>query len=237
MQEELYQAAAQYVRSYLLRTAQIGDPKRGEQRATARYWHTLNVYQTVGTILDSEGADERTCQICRLGALFHDIDVYTVSHSDHGIRGAETATRYLRKNDYAPDVIELVARAVHDHNYDFDDERSTAAQVNEMIQTMPRTSLMVLDADVLDKIGVSNIVTALIQVGRADKSAHEAALELTDGWPLERARAWRDFLTTETGRKLGDQRFDFYQQFLAQISTEMVIRDPFEATALAMAHI
>jgi len=237
MQDSPYQAVAQYVRTYLLRSAQIGDPKRGEQRATARYWHTLNVYRTVGTILDGEGADERTRKICSLGALFHDVDVYSVSHSDHGIRGAETATRFLRKNGYPQDVIELVAHAVRDHNYDFDDERSIAAQVNEMRRTMPPTSLMVLDADVLDKIGVSNILTAVIQVGRADKSAREATLELTDGWPIERARVWRDFLTTTTGQQLGDQRFAFYEQFIAQIDTEIVMHDPFEATAIALARV
>ena len=237
MEEQAYQAVAQYVRTYLLRTAQTGDPKRGEQRATARYWHTLNVYRTVDTILDGEGADEQTRQICKLGALFHDIDVYSVSHSDHGIRGAETATRYLRKNAYPQDMITLVAQAVRDHNYDFDDERAIDSQVAEMRRTMPPTSLMVLDADILDKIGVSNILTALIQVGRADRAAHEASIELTDGWPIERARVWRDFLTTRTGHQLGEQRFAFYEQFITQIDLEMVLHDPFEAGALALASV
>ena len=237
VQDSPYQAVAQYVRTYLLRTAQIGDPKRGEQRATTRYWHTLNVFRTVGIILDGEKADERTRQICMLGALLHDVDVYSVSHSDHGIRGAETATRFLRKQGYSQDVIDLVARAVHDHNYDFDDDQSIAAQVAEMRRTMPPTSLMVLDADVLDKIGVSNILNAVLQVGRADKSVHEATLELTDGWPIERARVWRDFLTTPTGQRLGRERFAFYEQFVAQIETEIVMRDPFEASAVALASV
>ncbi len=228
-----YQPIADYVRAYLLRTARSGDPNNGERRATARYWHTLNVYRNVELILRAEEADESTRQICEIAALFHDVDSYTVSHSDHGIRGAETAKRFLTKAGYPSPFAEAVARAVRDHNYDFDDDRPANEQVAQILKTLPTPSLIVLDADLLDKIGVSNIMAALIQMGRTDKYAYEAAQELTGGWPLERARFWRDMLCTTTGRELGRQRFSFYQQFLDEVNAEIVMHDLFGAVAVA----
>jgi hypothetical protein len=105
--------------------------------------------------------------------------------------------------------------------------------VADMLATLSGSSRMVIDADILDKIGVSNIMAALMPMGRADKQAYEAARELTEGWPLERARFWYDLLTTKTGRTLGAQRFGFYQQFLAQIKDEIVTADPFAQMAAA----
>jgi len=231
MSNTTYQPIADYVRAYLLRTAKSGDPRYGERRATARYWHTLNVLRNVELILDGEGSDATIRQICEIGALFHDVDSYTVAHSDHGIRGAETATRFLTKAGYAPEIVSAVGRAVRDHNYDFDDDRPAAEQVAEMMKTLPHASLIVLDADLLDKIGVSNIMAAMIQMGRTDKHAYEAAQELTEGWPLERAHFWHDLLTTKTGREMGRQRFAFYQSFLEQVKGEIVMRDPFAVVA------
>ena len=228
-----YQPIADYVRAYLLRTATAGDPRNGERRATARYWHTLNVVHNLDLILTGEQAGPATRQVCELGALFHDIDSYTVRHADHAVRGAETATRYLTKAGYPAELVKSVARVVRDHDHDWDDEQPAAEQVADMLVTLSDASRMVIDADILDKIGVSNIMAALMPMGRADKYAYEAAREMTEGWPLERARFWYDLLTTKTGRGLGAQRFGFYQQFLAQIKDEIVTVDLFAQVAAA----
>jgi hypothetical protein len=222
-----YQPIAEYIRAYLLRSAQTGDPRNGQRRATARYWHSLNVYSNVNQILTGENASAEERQIGEIAALFHDIDIYTVAHSDHAMRGAETASRFLIKAGYRRELVAEIARAIRDHDHDFDDEQPAADQVADMLANLPHTSLMVIDADLLDKIGVSNIMAALMPMGRTDKQANEAARELTNGWPLERARFWHDLLTTKTGRAMGDQRFTFYEQFLAQIENEIVMTDPF----------
>lgn len=227
MPTSAYQPIADYLRAYLLRTAVAGDPLSGEARAIARYWHTLNVYHNLDLILDGENANATTRQICEIAALFHDIDSYTVRHADHAMRGAETASRFLTKAGYPAELVKAVAQIVREHDHDWDDEQPASEQVTDMLGTLSLPSRMVIDADLLDKIGVSNIMAALIPMGRADKHAYEAARELTNGWPLERARFWYDLLTTKTGRTLGAQRFGFYQQFLAQIKDELVTVDPF----------
>lgn len=235
MLNSAYQPIADYVRTYLLHTATTGDPRNGERRATARYWHTLNVFHNLDLILIGEQADPATRQMCEIAALFHDVDSYTVRHADHAVRGAETATRYLTKAGYPAEFVKSVARIVRDHDHDWNDEQPAAEQVADMLATLSVSSRMVIDADILDKIGVSNIMAALMPMGRADKQAYEAARELTEGWPLERARFWYDLLTTKTGRTLGAQRFGFYQQFLAQIKDEIVTADPFAQVAAASA--
>lgn len=233
MLNSTYQPIAEHVRTYLLRTATAGDPRNGERRATARYWHTLNVLHNIDLILSGEQADPSTRQICEIGALFHDVDSYTVRHADHAMRGAETATRYLTKAGYPAELVKSVAQVVRDHDYDWDDEQPAVEQVTAMLAKLSNPSRMVIDADILDKIGVSNIMAALMPMGRADKHAYEAARELTEGWPLERARFWYDLLTTKTGRSLGAQRFGFYQQFLAQIKDEIMTADPFAQAVTA----
>ena len=232
-----YQPIAEYLRSYLLRSAQAGDPRNGQRRATARYWHSLNVYNNVSMILTGDKASPEARRIAEIAALFHDIDIYTVAHSDHAMRGAETATRFLIKAGYPRELVAEIAQTVRDHDHDFDDEQPAADQVADMLANLPHTSLVVIDADLLDKIGVSNIMAALMPMGRTDKQANEAARELTDGWPLERARFWHDLLTTKTGRAIGDQRFSFYQQFLAQLESEIVTTDPFAQLATTSAGV
>lgn len=222
---------ADYVKRYMLKHATAGDPVYGERRATARYWHTLSVYRNIDLILRGEAADSATRDICEIAALFHDVDSYSVEHAYHGYRGAETATKFLRKGGYEEPLIEQVAQAVRDHNYEFDDDRSPSEQVAEMIRTLPAYSLYVIDADILDKIGVSNLLAAVMPMGMSNKHAYEAARVLTT-WPYERARFWTDLLTTHTGKTMGAQRFAFFQQAVEQLETEIVMTDPFDELVL-----
>jgi hypothetical protein len=87
-----------------------------------------------------------------------------------------------------------------------------------------------MDADTLDKIGVSNILQAVLSMGAARRQLAESAKELTSGWPLQRAKLWKYLLTTRTGKALGEERFAFYETFLRQIETEIVMDDPFPAS-------
>jgi HD superfamily phosphodiesterase len=217
---------ADYVRRYMLKHASAGDPVYGERRATARYWHTLSVYRNLNEILLGEKADDATREVCEIAALFHDVDSYTVEHAYHGERGAETATNYLRKDGYDDGLIAQVAQVIRDHNYDFDDERPAAEQVTDIARTYSKASLYVLDADVLDKIGATNILAAVMPMGLNNKHAYEAAQTLGT-WPLERAQFWYDLLTTKTGRLMGAQRFGFFQQFIKQLEIEIAMSDPF----------
>ncbi len=233
MNDPRHQKIADYIRAYMLRHAVAGDPLSGARRATARFWHTLNVYHNLDQILTGEKADPEARDICQIAALFHDVDSYTVQHNYHAARGAETASHFLKKEGYPSALIERVAQTVRDHDHDFDDDIPAAEQVADIMATLPLTSRMVMDADLLDKIGVSNIMAAAMPMGRTEKQVYEAARELTSGWPLDRARFWHDLLTTPTGQAMGAQRFAFYKQFLEQLKLEIIMSDPFIEPVLA----
>src|SRR5262249_7171391 len=161
--------------------------------------------------------------ICEIAAFFHDIDHYTVQHEYHAIRGAETATRYLTKEGFDAEFIRRVAHAVREHNRDLDDNLPIPEQIQQIIEALSFEARMVMDADTLDKIGVSNILQAITSMTGCDKrQVSDVSIELTSGWPLQRAKLWKDMLTTETGKAMGEQRFAFYQSFLNQVESEIV---------------
>jgi len=222
------QKIASYVRKYIIRTAERHGLQNASFRANARWMHTLNVRQNVLTILDGEHASEEARDICEIAAFFHDIDHYTVQHEYHAIRGAETATHYLTKEGYDPDFVRRVAHAVREHNRDLDDDIPIPDQIRQIIEALSFEARMVMDADTLDKIGVSNILQAITSLGGTDKrQVAQTARELTAGWPLQRAKLWKEMLTTETGKAMGEQRFAFYQGFLNQVEAEIVMSDPY----------
>ncbi len=219
---------ATYVRAYLLRTATSFGHQNAVYRATARWTHTLNVVQNLKQILAGEGASPESGDICEVGALFHDIDHYTVQAEYHAMRGAETATHFLAKEGYDPDFIRRVDEVIRHHHQDLDDEIPVDIQLQHIIETLSPEARMVFDADTLDKVGVSNILQSVLSMGMAQKAeVAEAATQLTSGWPLQRAKLWKELLTTRTGKMLGEERFAFYEQFLKQVALEIAMQDPF----------
>jgi HD superfamily phosphodiesterase len=221
------QKIAFFVRSYIIRTAQSYGHQNASYRASARWMHSLNVHQNAKHILNGEAASEETRDICEIAALFHDIDHYTVQQEYHAARGAETATRFLLKEGYPKEFVTRVAAAIREHDRDLDDDIPVDEQVQEIINELSLESRIVMDADTLDKIGVSNILQAVLGMGTAKRLVSESARELTSGWPLQRAKLWKEMLTTHTGRVLGEERFAFYEQFLQQLELEIVMSDPY----------
>jgi HD superfamily phosphodiesterase len=221
------QKIANYVRSYLIRTAQSMGHQNALYRATARWTHTLNVCQNLERILDGENASPDARDICMVAALFHDIDHYTVQLEYHAARGAETAKNFLAKYGFDPEFTHRVIEVIREHHRDLDDDVSIAEQVQHIVDTLSIEARMVFDADTLDKIGASNIMQAVLLMGTTKRQLAEAGKELTSGWPLQRARLWKESLTTATGKKLGEERLDFYERFLAQVEQEIVMDDPY----------
>ncbi len=221
------QKMVNYVRNYLVRTAQSFGHQNALFRATARWTHTLNVLQNLNVILNGEQAAPESREVCEIAALFHDVDHYTVQVAYHAARGAETVMRYLAKEGYDPAFAKQVAETIRGHHRDLDDEIPVEEQVREIVETLTIETRMVMDADTLDKIGVSNILQAVLSMGAAKRQLGESAKELTSGWPLQRAKLWKQLLTTPTGKALGEERFSFYEAFLRQIESEIVMDDPF----------
>ncbi len=219
---------ALYVRNYIIRTAERHGHQNALFRANARWMHTLNVGHNLELILKGEKASEYSADVCRVAALFHDVDHYTVQQEYHAARGAETATRFLTKEGYDAEFIKLVATAIREHDRDLNDEIPVEDQVRKIVETLSLECRMLIDADTLDKIGANNILQAVTSLANTEKrQVSDIARELNSGWPLQRARLWKDMLSTPTGIAMGDQRFGFYQRFLQQIETEIVMVDPY----------
>src|SRR5262245_18950484 len=107
------QDIALYVRSYIMRTALNFGHQNAAARATARWMHTLNVVHNIQEIFDGEKVSEEAREMAEIAAFFHDIDHYTVQAEYHAARGAETVSRYLKKEGgRSPEYIAVVADAV-----------------------------------------------------------------------------------------------------------------------------
>ncbi|HLY28756.1 MAG TPA: HD domain-containing protein [Aggregatilineales bacterium] len=223
---------ASYVRSYIIRTAERHGHQNATFRANARWMHTLNVRHNLMAILKGEKTPPDVRDVCEVAAFFHDVDHYTVQLEYHAERGAETASRFLTKEGYAPEFVQRVAYIIREHNRDLEDDTPVEQQVQQIISLLNLEARMVMDADTLDKIGASNILQSVASMASSsNRPVAEAARELTSGWPLQRARLWKEMLTTATGQKMGAQRFAFYERFLKQIADEMVMDDPFPEIA------
>ncbi len=219
---------AQYVRSYLARTAVNYGHKNADYRADSRWMHTLNVRQNMATILDGEGASEESRDICEAAAFFHDVDHFTVDLPYHGVRGAETVKKYLTKEGFSAEFAARAAEAVRGHHFDLDDNIPIADQMRAIVAERSHEAQMLMDAETLDKIGASNILQSVMTLANINRPQMcEVARELTSGWPMQRALNWQATLVTPTGKVMGAQRLEFYEQFLKQVAAEIVINDPF----------
>lgn len=228
MMEEHRDKIAQYVRSYLLRTADLHGHKNADFRASARWTHTLNVVKNVNTICDQEGVSGYSRAVAEIAAFFHDVDHYTVQPEYHAVRGAETAARYLNKEGFPAEMVEAVAAAVRNHQLDLDDDIEVEELVNEIRSSRDMESRILIDADILDKLGATNILQSMLSMCRQQAKLVDTARELTTGWPLQRAYLWKQLLTTPTGQQLGEQRYAFHQEFLTQLEQEFVLHDPYQ---------
>lgn len=229
---EQRQKMALYVRSYILRSAENFGHHHADSRASARWTHTLNVVKNADLIMNGEvvGDDLRTA--VEVAALFHDIDHYTVQLMYHAARGAETARHWLNKEGYDPDFVKRVEVMIRNHHTDLDDDIPVEEQIAEIVSTLNYETRVLMDADTLDKIGVNNILQSVMTMTQNGQRLADIAQELASGWPLQRASLWRQLLTTKTGQALGEERYQFYEAFLQQISTEIAFVDPFPSLTM-----
>ena len=225
--DEQRQKMALYVRSYILRSAENFGHRNAAHRASARWTHTLNVVKNANLIMNGEVVGDDVRSVVEVAALFHDIDHYTVQLMYHAARGAETATRWLTKEGYDPAFIKRVSMVIRNHHTDLDDDVPVEEQIAEIVSTLNYETRVVMDADTLDKIGVNNILQAVMTMTQNGQRLSDIAQELASGWPVQRASLWKQLLTTKTGQVLGEERYQFYEAFLQQIATEIAFSDPY----------
>ncbi len=193
---------------------------RFPRSAEYRWQHTLNVLRNAELILAGEGAQASEAEVVRFAVILHDVSMFDCAHEIHGQVSATIAEKYLTDQGYPPDFVSRVGRAVAEHGIDLGPIPPV-----EQGELLSWAGKVVLEADILDKLGASAITGALLDLGEQRKLIHECRQELAEGFSMERAVAFKDYIWTTTGRKLAEQRFDFYLRFLEQLAEEVVETD------------
>ena len=209
-----------FTQRYLEETAARSEQewlKSFPRAAEHRWQHTLNVLHNAETILAGEGATEDVKEIVRVAVILHDISMFVCDHEIHGRVSAEIAEKYLLEEGYPKDFVAKVARAVAEHGTDLG-----PLSPEEQGKLFSWEGKVVLEADILDKLGASTITDTLLSLGRQHQLGFECRRELANGRAMQRAAFFKDYIWTETGRSMAAQRFGFFLKFLDQLEQEVI---------------
>ncbi|MFT3890071.1 MAG: HD domain-containing protein [Anaerolineales bacterium] len=216
--EEL-ERIADYTRQYLYETGAKRDEeriKRQPRSSEHRWQHTLNVLRNAEQILAGENASDELADIVRVAVLMHDISKFTCESKIHAQVGAEVAQKYLTEQGYPKEFVERVALAIAEHGKDF--SLIPHEQQGELLSWEGK---VLIEADVLDKLGASAITDALLSLGKRDRLGFETRAEL-QGRPMQRAVSSREYFWTNTGKRMAEGRFAFFEKFMEQLADEVV---------------
>jgi len=209
-----------FVRDYLKESAASSDQEWLQsfpRAADYRWQHTLNVLANAEKILAGEGANEEQASVVRAAALLHDVSMFTCDHTIHGRVSAEIAEEYLSKHGYPDSFVQKVSKAVAEHGTDLG-----PIPPDEQGELFSWEGKVLLEADILDKLGASAVTNALLYLGKQDCLSHEVSHDLAEGSAFERADFFRNYIWTATGRKIAEERFSFFLEFLARLKEEVV---------------
>jgi uncharacterized protein len=188
-------------------------PRSGEYR----WRHTLNVLRNAEKILAGEGADDDVADVVRVAAILHDVSMFVCDHAIHGRVSVDIAEGYLREQGYPQEFVARVAQVIAEHGIDFGH-----LPPEEQGSLLSWEGKVLVEADILDKLGASAIANGLLNLGKQEKLPHECRAALAEGPVMERATFFKDYLWTETGKRLAEERFGFLVQFLEQLADEVV---------------
>jgi HD superfamily phosphodiesterase len=168
-------------------------------------------------ILDGEKATENARDVVRVAVILHDISMFICDHEIHGQVSAEIAEKYLQEQGYPNEFVVKVTRAVAEHGTDLG-----PLPPDEQGKVFSWEGKVVLEADILDKLGASTITDTLLSLGKKDLLGYECLNQLSKGRAMERAVFFKDYIWTETGKRMAEQRFNFFLKFLEQLGEEVV---------------
>ena len=182
---------------------------------TAHDWdHVLRVTALAVYIAQAEGAD---VELVRAAALLHDIGLDN-GRVEHQEVAAERARVILAGQP--PEKVEAVAHAIRSHRF----------RAGPPPQTIEAKCLF--DADKLDAIGAIGVARVFAYAG-----AHDQRLwaEVVPGYDERQVHGEhtpvhefvvklakiKDRLTTQTGRRIGQERHDWMVAFFARLEAEV----------------
>jgi HD superfamily phosphodiesterase len=214
---------ADFVKGYLYETADSSDQewvKSFPRAAEHRWQHTLNVCANAEQILEGESPNDYAAKIVRFACLLHDVSMFTCDHAIHGQVSADIASEYLQREGYDPAFTQAVCRAVAEHGTDLGD-----LPPEDQGELFSWEGKVVLEADILDKLGASAIASALLYLGEQGRLNFEVRKAMVEGLAYERAEFFKDYFWTETGKRLAHHRFTFFLEFLERLEEEVVESD------------
>jgi HD superfamily phosphodiesterase len=217
-----------YVHEYLVKTASSSTQdwvRRFPRAAEHRWHHTLNVLKNADAILAGEHADPDTAEVVRVAVYLHDVSMFVCDHEIHGTVSAQIAEDYLVAMALPAALIAKVKRAITEHGTDLG-----PLPPEQQGALFSWEGKVVLEADILDKLGASAIAAGLLAAGQRGALPHEALRALADSPVMERAQLFKDYIWTATGRALADQRFGFFLRFLDELKSDTHDPEP-EASA------
>lgn len=223
LNESQFLEIAQFVKDFMYSSVLESEQEwiQNFPRAAEHRWqHTMNVLANAEEILRGEKMNEDQSDVVRTAALLHDVSMFTCDHSVHGQVSADIASKFLAERGYEDDFVRRVARAIVDHGADFGDLPSK--EQGEMFSWEGR---VLVEADILDKIGAAEVTSALIILGMEGKLYFEALGSPRVNTMADRAEFFKDYFWTETGKRLAERRYSFLLEFLARLGEEVVTYD------------
>jgi uncharacterized protein len=217
--EEQFGHLCQFTRTYLNDSAAANKQewlKDFPRTAEHRWQHTLNVLSNAEKILAGEMASVDQVAVVRTAVILHDISIFVCDHEAHGRVSAEIAEEHLLEQGYPQDFANRVTRAIAEHGTDLG-----PLPPEEQGALFSWEGKVVLEADILDKLGASTIADTLLSLGKKDKLGFECRKELSEGRAMERVSFFKDYIWTETGKHMAEQRFAFFLKFLEQLEEEV----------------
>ncbi len=188
----------------------ISNQNRRSQPFRDRFDHTVRVLKWAHRIQKVEGGN---LEIITLAILFHDSGWSDTV--DHALVGAELAEKYLLSKNVEPVIIDKITSAVQTHN------KRQEAQGN-----LPIENLIVMDADILDEIGVTTLVWDAMATATEDEPSYIRVIE-RDLEFYKRAKEKANYLKTETGMKFYNERIAVWDRCLSHFRYELGLSGEF----------
>jgi uncharacterized protein len=184
--------------------------KRFSQPFRNRFDHTKRVLRWAERIHAIEGGD---IGIITLAVIFHDTG--WSENEDHAVIGAQLAEKYLVRKGVASEIVNRIVSAVKTHN-----KRQMPGE------DLPIENLIVMDADLLDELGVTTLVWDAMATANQENPSYSRALERNQKY-FEGSKEKTNFLQTKTGVKLYRERIAMWEKCLDHFRYELGLSDDF----------
>ena len=176
-----------------------------------RYTHSLRVAAICRDIVMEEGLDE---EMLVLGGLLHDIGYVAckskLDYADHGLKSAEIAADFLKKQGYDPERAESICYGIRIHTQE-DEARIRPATVLED---------SVSDADNIDRFDAWRFSRSLAWDGLDKMTVPQMRrLAITRCQKMQELRNLR--FATDTARAMWNEKLELWTDFYSRLGDQM----------------